>query len=180
MAYCSLICTRESFRPSDCSRVRWLDWENDYPLARAYWLQDPPLSRENWELNRTEGFRYCAIVEDGAIAALAAVWTYSQTHWEVAAVSTAPASRRRGYGKALVCFVTAHILEQGRKATISTESRNVAMLKTAESVGFYHSDERGREKRGANVELGRACLLDEGCCVGARERSRTCLHSCRE
>jgi len=61
-------------------------------------------------------------------------------HWEVAAVSTAPASRRRGYGKAVVCFVTAHILEQGRKATIFSDSTNVAMRKTAESVGFYRSD----------------------------------------
>jgi len=32
-----------------------------------------------------------------------------------------------------------------------------------------------KEKLGANVELGRECLLDEGCCVGAREHSRTCL-----
>ena len=105
----SLICTIESFRPADTSRVRWLDWETDYPLARAYWLQDTLLSREDWEQNRADGFRYCAIVEHGAIAALAAVWTYSETHWEVAAVSTALASRRRGYGKAVVCFVTAHI-----------------------------------------------------------------------
>lgn len=146
MAYCSLICTQDSFRPSDYSRVRWLDWENNYPLARAYWPQDPPLSREDWEQNRSDGFRYCAIVEQEVIAALAAVWTYSPTHWEVAAVSTAPAFRKRGYGKAVVGFVTAHIIEQGRKATLLTESRNVAMLRTAESVGFYHSDERGREK----------------------------------
>jgi ribosomal protein S18 acetylase RimI-like enzyme len=145
MAHCSLICTPDAFRPTDCSRVRWLDWENDYPLALAYWPQDSPLSQEDWEQNSADGFRYCAIVEHEAIAALAAVWTYSQTHWEVAAVSTAPASRKMGYGKAVVCFVTAHILEQGRKATILTDSRNVAMLKTAESVGFYHSDERGRE-----------------------------------
>jgi RimJ/RimL family protein N-acetyltransferase len=146
MAYCSLICTPDSFRPTDCSRVRWLDWENDYPLARAYWPLDPRLSKEDWEQNRAEGFRYCAIVEQEAIAALAAVWTYSPTHWEVAAVSTAPASRKMGYSKAVVCFVTAHILEQGRKATILIESRNVAMLRTAESVGFYHSDERGKER----------------------------------
>ena len=146
MAYCRLICTPESFRPSDCSRVRWLDWENGYPLARAYWPQDSPLSQEDWEQNRAEGFRYCAIVEQEAIAALAAVWTYSPTYWEVAAVSTAPVFRKRGYGKAVVCFVTAHILEQGRKATLLTESRNVALLKTAESVGFYRSDEGGREK----------------------------------
>ncbi len=146
MTYCSLICTHESFRPSDCSRVRWLDWEQDYPLAQAYWPQDPPLTREDWEQNRANGFHYCAIVEHEAIAALAAVWTYSETHWEVAAVSTAPAFRQRGYGKAVVCFATAHILEQGRKATILTDNTNVAMRKTAESVGFYRSDERGKEK----------------------------------
>ena len=150
MAYCSLICALDSFRPADCSRVRWLDWENDYPLARAYWPQDSPLPQEDWEQNRADGFRSCAIVEHEAIAALAAVWTYSQTHREVAAVSTAPAFRKRGYGKAVVCFVTAHILEQGRKATILTESGNAAMLKTAESVGFYYSDERGREKSAAS------------------------------
>ena len=79
MTYCSLICTLESFRPSDCSRVHWLDWENDYPLARAYWPENPPLEYVDWEQNRAEGFRYCAIVEQEAIVALAAVWTYSQT-----------------------------------------------------------------------------------------------------
>jgi GNAT superfamily N-acetyltransferase len=144
--YWSLICTPASFRPTDCSHVRWLDWENDYPLARAYWPQDSPLSPEDWEQNRTEGFRYCAIIEQGAIAALAAVWTYSETHWEVAAVSTTPAARLRGYGKAVVCFVTAYILEHGRKATILTEKTNIAMLRTAQRVGFYLSDERGEAK----------------------------------
>ena len=104
------------------------------------------MERVDWEQNRADGFRYCAIVEQEAIAALAAVWTYSQTHWEVAAVSTAPASRLRGYGKAVVCFVTAHILQHGRKATILTERANAGMLKTAESVGFYRSPERGRAK----------------------------------
>jgi predicted GNAT family acetyltransferase len=107
------------------------------------------LSREDWEQNRAEGFRYCAIVEHEAITALAAVWTYSETYWEVAAVSTAPASRRRGYGKAVVCFVTAYFLEQDRKATILSNSTNVAMRKTAESVGFYRSAERGRAKSDA-------------------------------
>ena len=67
MAYCSLICTPESFRPSDCSHVRWLDWENDYLLARAYWHQDPPLLREAWEQNRAEGFRYCASLSMGQL-----------------------------------------------------------------------------------------------------------------
>lgn len=62
----------------------------------------------------------------------------SQTHWEAAAVGTALASRKVGFGKAVICFVTAHILEPDRKATILTESKYVDIRKTAESVGFYH------------------------------------------
>jgi RimJ/RimL family protein N-acetyltransferase len=142
----SLICTHESFRPVDCSRVRWLDWENDYPLAAAYWPKEYPLMPADWQQNRADGFRYCAIIEQAAIAALAAVWAYSETHWEVAAVSTAPAARQKGYGTAVVCFATAYILDHGRKATILTDETNVAMRKTAERVGFYRSDERGPAK----------------------------------
>ncbi len=150
MSSVSLLCTSASFRPHVCSQVRWLEWELDYPLAEAYWQAEGfPLTREDWEQNRAEGFRYCAIVEQETIAALAAVWTYSETHWEVAAVSTAPAFRKRGYGTAVVCFATAAILGQGRKATLLTQASNVAMLKTAEGVGFYHSTERGRENSGA-------------------------------
>ena len=143
IAHVSLICTRASFRPIDCSRVRWLDWVQHYPLAAAYWPEEFALLPEDWEQNRADGFRYCAIVEDGAIAALAAVWTYSNTHWEVASVSTAPSYRQQGYAKAVVSFATAHILEHDRKATILTRDTNVAMCKAAESVGFYRSDERG-------------------------------------
>jgi len=110
------------------------------------------LSREDWEQNRADGFRYCAIVEHEAIAALAAVWTYSETHWEVAAVSTAPAFRQRGYGKAVVCFVTAHILEQGRKATILTDSTNVAMLKTAALAFIVRMNEDRRKAKRTKCE----------------------------
>lgn len=89
MSSASLLCIPASVHPGNCSRVRWLDREPDYPLAAAYWLAEGfPFAREDWEQNHAEGFRYCAIVEQGTIAALAAVWTYSDTYWEVAAVST--------------------------------------------------------------------------------------------
>jgi len=64
------------------------------------------------------------------------VWRYSEEAWEVAAVYTVPAFRRRGYGKAVVSFVTAHILDAGRLATCHTRVDNAAMIATAESVGF--------------------------------------------
>jgi GNAT superfamily N-acetyltransferase len=104
MTEVSLICTPQSFRPSNCVRVRWLDWDHDYPAALANWPKEYPLTLDDWQKNRADGFRYCAVVEHAAIVALAAVWTYSETHWEVAAVSTAPAARRHGYGTAVAGF----------------------------------------------------------------------------
>ncbi len=130
-------CTRQTFRPWPNASVRWLDWERDYELARSMWPETSPLSPENWEENRRENFTYCAVVVDQELLAMAAVWKYCETAWEVAAVGTKPAYRRQGHGRAVVSFVTDYILESGRLATCSTASDNVAMQRTAESVGFY-------------------------------------------
>jgi predicted GNAT family acetyltransferase len=124
--------------------VRWLDWDRDYPLARTFWPADKPLTREIWEQARDLGYRYCAIVEADEIASIAAEWRYSDKAWEVAAVGTAPTYRRQGYARSVVSFVTAQILGAGRVATCTTERDNVAMIRTAESVGFQ-IEESARE-----------------------------------
>ena len=134
--YVKLRCTREQFRPGTIDRVRWLDWDRDYPLARAFWPPDMPLAREVWDEARALGYHYCAIVEEDEIASIAAEWRYSDGAWEVAAVRTAPAYRRRGYARSVVSFVTAQILDAGRVATCTTGHENIAMIRTAESVGF--------------------------------------------
>jgi RimJ/RimL family protein N-acetyltransferase len=131
--------------------VRWLDWERDYELASTIWPKEHPLSRETWLEARELGYRYCAVVERRRVErrrvdrrpvgrprllAIAAVWRYSETAWEAAAVRTRPDARRRGYAKAAVSFVTAHILDSGRRATCTTGQDNLAMQRTAEAVGF--------------------------------------------
>ena len=68
------------------------------------------------------------------------VWRYSETAWEAAAVRTQPDVCRRGYAKAAVSFVTAYILDSGRRATCTTGSDNLAMQRTARSVGFVPID----------------------------------------
>src|SRR5689334_11894110 len=138
--YVNLECTSETFRPCLRYPVRWLDVEADYPLARAIWFE--PLSLEGWRQFREDGYRYCAVVEEGRIVSMAAAWSYSDTAWEVAAVHTVPEARRRGYGKSVVSFVTAHILELGRLATCLTVSTNLPMQDTAKSVGFYVAPRR--------------------------------------
>ncbi len=105
-------------------------------VGAGLWPPDLPLSRHDWEEAHEQGYRYCAIVEDGEIAALGAVWRYSEDRWEVAAVGTKPNLRRRGYAKRIVSLAVAHILACGRIATCTTERGNIAMIRAAESVGF--------------------------------------------
>jgi len=127
------------------------------------------LSREDWLENRRQGFTYCAVVERLQIQSMAAVWKYSATAWEVAAVVTRPAVRRRGYGKAVVTFVTTCVLDAGRLATCSTTSDNIPMQRIAESVGFY-------PKRGEDACIWRCPLTParEICLGRARSQERTC------
>ncbi len=130
-------CTAETFRPSMPHPARWLDVEQDFELVRDYW--NGPLTNEEWVQFRSDGYFYCAAIFEGQVISLAAEWRYSQTAWEVAGVRTIPEARRNGYGKSVVSFVTAHILASGRKATCLTMADNLAMQRTAESVGFYRA-----------------------------------------
>jgi RimJ/RimL family protein N-acetyltransferase len=138
-------CTCDTFQPDASHSVRWLDWERDYDLASSIWPDECPLARETWLEARELGYRYCGVVVRRRVGgdrllAIAAVWRYSETAWEAAAVRTQPDARRRGYAKAAVSFVTAHILDSGRRATCTTGADNVAMQRTAESVGFIRID----------------------------------------
>lgn len=130
-------CTWETFRPADCAGVRWLDWDRDYEGVRDF-AQDMghTFTPADWRTAREEGYRYCALIREGRLLSIAAAWHYSETAWEVAAVATRKACRRRGYGKAVVTFVTEYILRSGRTATCTTNRENTAMRRTAEAVGF--------------------------------------------
>lgn len=137
MNYTHLRCARESFQPCPDPRVRWLDMQADYCLAAESWRRaGHSLTLEDWQQAHADGYQYCAIVEGGSIIAMAAVWRYSDTAWEVAAVGANESHRRQGLGKAVVSFITDHILSSGRLATCTTAETNEAMIQTARSVGF--------------------------------------------
>ncbi len=131
------VCTRATFRPAPPQPACWLDCASDYSLVRDFWSAYAALTPEVWAEAHVQGYTYAAVIEDSAIVALAAAWRYSDEAWELAAVSVDPAHRRRGYGRAVCSFVTAHILEAGRRATCTTGIDNTPMRKTAESIGFY-------------------------------------------
>ena len=131
----NLECVAATFQPRQPHAVRWLDVEADYPLARDFWTF--PISLEDLLGFRDEGYQYCAVINQGRIISMAAIWRYSDLAWELAAVSTRPEFRRQGCGQSVASFVTAAILDQGRRATCLTAVDNVAMQRTAQSVGFY-------------------------------------------
>ena len=132
-----LWCAARTFLPVQSHPVRWLDWERDFELAVG---MDSTVTRESWLSNRAKGFEFCAVVEGERALARAAVWTYSDTCWEVAAVRTREECRRRGMAKSVVSFVTAHVLAAGRVPTLHTSSTNIAMLRAAKAVGFQLID----------------------------------------
>jgi ribosomal protein S18 acetylase RimI-like enzyme len=136
-AIVSLWCTRESFAPADDSSVRWLDRDADYLLVREAWARRGAApAREEWLSWWDDGYEFCAVVQDGRIQAVAAAWRCSEDAWELAGVWTREEARRRGHGRAVCSFATAHILGHGRTATCSTRATNLPMLRLAEALGY--------------------------------------------
>jgi RimJ/RimL family protein N-acetyltransferase len=136
-----LKCDRSDFRGTDTSAVRWLEWDADFEMARQFWPTGIPLTRQMWEEARDAGYRYCAVVEGKEIVALAAEYRFSDAAWMLAAVRTSDRYRRRGYGKMVTSFVTKHILDSGRIATCEARDDNLAMIRTAESIGYRRSEQ---------------------------------------
>lgn len=130
-------CTKETIIPVDSSGVRWLDPNADCERAIAYWAELGHVLRQGtWLQAHGHGYRYAGLVRCERVLSCSAVWRFSEECWELAAVTTLESHRRRGYAKQTASFVTAHILEEGRSASCSTNDDNMAMIATAESVGY--------------------------------------------
>ena len=134
-------CTKDTFRNSVHECVMEFDaYENFEQLSEFYISFDKSLvfSKEEYFKSAIP----CDIWDDyviwdnGKIVARAAIWKYSQTAWEVAAVSTLPEHRGKGYGEMLVGHCTAIILRNGKVATCTTSDTNIAMRRLIEKVGF--------------------------------------------
>jgi RimJ/RimL family protein N-acetyltransferase len=133
-------CTKETFRPAIIHPVRWLDWEQDLDIAKQLWEMEERAFRQMWNEAKEQGYQFCAVVEEGRIVARAALWRYSETAWELAAVYVLEEYQEQGYGKSVCSFATQAVLESVPIATCHTRANNLAMQKTAESLGFQPMD----------------------------------------
>ena len=134
-------CTKDSFRGSSHNCVMEFDaYENFEQLSEFYVSFDKNLIFSKEEYFKG-GIPYdmwddYVIWDNGKIVSRAAIWKYSQTKWEVAAVSSLPEYRGKGYGEMLVGHCTAIILSHGKVATCTTNDTNIAIRGLLEKVGF--------------------------------------------
>lgn len=138
-------CTAETLLPFVSKyQVRWLDWDKDIHLAHELWKMSIPdfeSFRMMWNETREQDYHFCAIIEENKIIARAAVWRYSNAAWELAAVYVREEQYyMKGYGKSVCSFATEAILDAGRTATCHTDISNIAMQRTAESIGYFRTD----------------------------------------
>ena len=131
-----LICDQPSFRDCAHPAVRWLDWDADFTRTQGLLAPGFALTRAGWDEARRSGYRYAGVVVEQDLLALAAEFRFSDQAWMLAAVRTALAHRRQGYGLQVCAFITAHILANGRLATCETAEDNLAMLATAHRLGY--------------------------------------------
>ena len=134
-------CTKDSFKGASHSCVMEFDaYENFDQLSDFYVSFDKSLvfSKEAYfqgGIPRDIWDDY-VIWESGKIVSRAAIWKYSPTAWEVAAVSTLPEHRGKGYAEMLVSHCTAIILRNGKVATCTTADNNLTMRRLLEKVGW--------------------------------------------
>ena len=134
-------CTKDSFKGSLHPCVMEFDvYENFEQLSDFYVSFDKSLviTKEEYFMGviHRELWDDYVILDNGKIVSRAAIWKYSPTAWEVAAVSTSPEHRGKGYGEMLVSHCTAIILRNGKIATFTTNDQNITMRKLIEKAGF--------------------------------------------
>lgn len=140
--YVEAVCTAETFRPYRSEGLRWWrvdDWEACYQAHQGMWPRDDGWTwwpEDEWRKLYSEGYRYCDLLLDGRAVATAGLWPRAEHEWEVVAVGTAPGFRNRGYGKAVVSFVTEEIVGAGKVAALSFREDNAAMRRIADALGY--------------------------------------------
>jgi RimJ/RimL family protein N-acetyltransferase len=134
----TLICTRESFRPAPVEWVRWLALNADlYRVQQAYRTSGLPApAYPEWEAWHREGTLFCAAMVQNAIVSMGAVRKPTETEWELAAVRTQEAHRRKGYGKAACTFATRYILDNLPRSVCHVAADNTPMLNLLKALGY--------------------------------------------
>lgn len=130
-----LVCTADAFRPFDGRPTLPVTPEvfSRLGLGRQAFagLLSPDAAAE------CRSPLYVALA-DGAAAAIAQGADATRQVQAVEQVSTLPDLRGRGYGRAVVSRLTAHILAEGRLPIYRVEESNTPSRRLAEALGYWH------------------------------------------
>jgi RimJ/RimL family protein N-acetyltransferase len=94
------------------------------------------MSLDIWNRCYDDGTECFCLFLHGEPVARCAIERYSDDKCEAADVRVAPAYRRNGYAKQVVCYVTKCILACGKTATCGTMPSNTAMLNVIRYLGY--------------------------------------------
>jgi len=133
------VCTRETFRPYRIEGLRWWatdEWEEAYKAHKGTWPHTTWFPEDLWRELYSNGYRYCSLLVNGQGVATAGLWPRTEKVWEVIAVGTGPDFRKKGYGKAVVSFVTQTILNAGKVARLTFRKGNIPMERIAAALGY--------------------------------------------
>ena len=117
--------------------VRWLT-RNDYNLFNNHLMLcgQSTMEQSEWDEIYDDATVYCMLFDNDIPAARACVEKYSEDVWEVADIRVMKAYRNKGLGFEVSLCALNYILENGKRATIRTESDNHAMQRVIAKLGF--------------------------------------------
>ena len=131
-----MVCTRESFTPSDLEVLATKLREEHATLYRDLELErDIEISLE--EAKRIlQRYTHYGVIVNGILASIAASYVTLPQLWVLGGVYTRKRFRGRGYAKAVVSALTRDIVSRGALAGLHVETSNEPALRVYKSLGY--------------------------------------------
>lgn len=133
-----LCVTKDSLiRPENIYNARWITKEDSKAFAEPFSKnQDHGWTLEEFCDLMSQGYSYCGIFIEERLNSIAGLWKRENDVWEVIAVGTREEYRCQGMAKSVVYFIADHILQHVSVASYTANIKNIASIRTAQSVGF--------------------------------------------
>ncbi|HEY3291393.1 MAG TPA: GNAT family N-acetyltransferase [Anaerolineae bacterium] len=131
---------KQLITPPDMQPVRWITNDDVEALAEHFQSgrEGVMWSPEEWSDLMEQGYLYAGHFRGNRLCSIAGVWKWEPDVWEVINVATKDGYQRMGLAKATVHFVAKYILGEGKVATYTPMSDNIASIRTALGVGFHY------------------------------------------
>ena len=117
--------------------VRWITEDDHKAFAEPFRKdQDHGWTLDEFRDLQAQGYSYCGVFINGRHCSNSGLWKRESDVWEVIAVGTKEECRRQGMASSVVYFIADYILQHINVASYTANAKNIASIRTAQSVGF--------------------------------------------